>query len=366
MSIEINHVIIHKLNKERNEPIEPSTIRPAVLSASNESIVRVVESISELYGKKNNSAQYGVFINGEGSGNFPREFSHYTEDLSQESFMALAELAMGEIYGKAKDQPLSTGGFILFVDYFDHKNNRSLITAMVKQKAGFRIVDLNIEDLEYIDLSGLHQAAKIGFDRFDAYQNASDIDKQELNYLSFVSPKSNKSAAGYFISALGCQAGTPSAKATKFAASATGQFFKKHEELVSNANDVNRKVRDYLKEKMDSGSPAKLSDIEDIAREFFPKGEEHEEKAEYFANELYAHLNGEDVQLPNEFTVNKGAYNKSVFVNYKSENLSISFEKDDLGITSDAKIHFSEDENKLIIHELPEALIEQIKATLKR
>lgn len=77
MGIILNKVIIHELVKEQREGIKPSVIRDHVISATNPSIISLVEGVVELYGKKNNSAQYGVFKTGEGKGDFPLAFDKY-------------------------------------------------------------------------------------------------------------------------------------------------------------------------------------------------------------------------------------------------------------------------------------------------
>ncbi|CAH7279505.1 MULTISPECIES: nucleoid-associated protein [Vibrio] len=347
MSVVLSRVVIHELVKEQHEDIQPSKIKEHTLPVDNETVQTLVDGIVDLYGKKNSSAQYGVFETGEGRGNFPDEFDLYRNELpSDEAFLSLTTRAMTELYGKASNNTPASGGHILFADYVQG-GVRYFLSAMVKQKPGYKITgELKVEDLEYIDLSRLHQAAKISFSKYEEFFLASQAEQYDINYLSFVSPRNHNKTAGYFISAFGCKAGSPSAKATQAVVSESQKFFNENEQLAEHSPTISKKLYEYLDDKQHSGDPAKLSEIEKIAREFFP-AEDADELAERFVE----HLNSDAVAIPNEFSVNKSKLHNMTHIVYKGDEFQLTLDKDDIGQDEDAKFYY--DGDRLTITDLP-------------
>ena len=112
MDVTVNKVVIHELIKEQHRDPLPLNPMKKVIPSKNEVVVKLVAGILELYGKRNNSAQYGVFKKGPIAGSFPREFdSYYKLKLpSEKEFLEISEVALGELYRLAKSNPASSGG----------------------------------------------------------------------------------------------------------------------------------------------------------------------------------------------------------------------------------------------------------------
>ncbi|KAA1205861.1 nucleoid-associated protein [Vibrio cholerae] len=356
MSIILHHVVIHELVKEQHESIQDPVIKEQTLPTANATIKKLVNGIVDLYGKKDSSAQYGVFRTGDSRGRFPEAFDAYKKgNATVEEFLNVTKVAMNELYSKAESQSSSSGGYILFADY-EYKGNRFFLAAMVKQKPGYKITgELKVEDLEYIDLNRLHQAAKINFNKFDVFNNADEVERNDINYLSFVSPRNNQKTAGYFILAFGCKAGAPSAKATQAVVRESVAFFKANDVLSDCANDLSKRLYEYLDRKHVSGEPAKLSEVEKIARDFFPADE-----ADDLAEKLVAHLNSEEVAVPNEFSVNKTKLYSMSHIVYKSDDFHVTLDKGDIGQNEDARFYY--DGSKLVLQDLPDDFKEMLDA----
>ncbi|PSU73231.1 hypothetical protein C9J22_04645 [Photobacterium phosphoreum] len=353
VSIELNKIIIHELVKEKNEQIQPLIIRDHVLSDKSQSAIDLVKGIVELYGKKNNSSQYGIFRQGIEGGHFPDNFKQYYQlnDCSDSSFYSLTKVAMGELYSRAENVGLATGGYVLFADY-NHTGDRFLLAAMVKQKPGYKITGtLDLEHLEYIDLSRLYQAARVNFSKYEAH--FSPDQEEEINYLSFVSPGGNQTASGYFIHAFGCEKGSPSAKATEAVINGSWDFFTQHDDLKKKAYDFNDTLCQLLDRKVNNKESVKLSDIEHIARQYFPA-----DSADILSEEFLSYLNSEDIGVPSEFIVNKQKLHKMTHVVYNSDDLKLSFDKEDLGSTPSARFYFDAKSETLTISELPVELLD--------
>lgn len=363
--ITINRIVIHELVKEQHQAIQPSNLRAAVLNSANPIVVKLVTSITALYGTRNNSAHYGTFRTGDGSGNFPERFISYTDFQAptDEEFMALTNVAMQELYRKAESIQASSGGYILFADYSSDQT-RFFIIAMIKQKEGIRLsARLEPEELTELDMNRLHQAARVNFGKLSAYLAASAPDRQDLSYLSFVSPSVGKTAAGYFVTALGCAPGAASARATDILVKESVAFFRNAPALNRFRKPFKDNLLGYLARKEAAGESVKLSEVEEIARPFMPAGEVGE--ADEIASTFIAHLNNEENAVPVEFPVNKSALKKHTHITYSADNWDLKFERLALGITDSAQIYYNSTNKSITIKNLPSNLIAKISEELE-
>ncbi len=350
--------------KEKNENPEPLHFRSSLLPIDEESVQSVITGVVNIYGRKNNSARYGVFREEEAFRTVPNAFQNYSEleGVSDQNFIDLSISIMQELFREATGVAFATGGHILFADY-ESEGSRFFLAAMIKQKPGFTFTStLGVNDLKYIDLSNLHQAIKVNFDKFEAYQQANDVEQQEQTYLSFVSPQSNQTAAGYFIQAMGCKAGTSSAKATEAAVNESVSFFQARDELISQVPNLKKELHSYLERQASNTEPATLPDLEAIARRFFPTDDE--QTADRYADEYLTHLNREDSGVPPEFPVNKAKLKNMTHLVYKGNDLHLEFDKEDLGNNPHARVYF--DGVKVIIKDLPQDLIDKLNQQINR
>lgn len=363
--ITINKVVIHELVKEQHQPIQPSNLRTAVLVPTNDIVLKLVDGITSLYGTRNNSAHYGTFRTGDGSGAFPNNFEIYADSATPDDtlFINLTRVAMDELYRKAESSQAASGGYILFADY-SNIQSRFFMIAMIKQKEGIRIsANLEPEELTELDLNRLYQAARINFGKLAAYRAASDADRQELSYLSFVSPSVGKTASGYFVTALGCAPGAASARATDTLVKESTAFFRNNIAL----NPFRKRFKDdllaYLTEKEEAGESVKLSEVEEIARHYMPA--EEVGQADEMASAFVTHLNSEEHAVPIEFPVNKNTLRKYTHISYSADNWDLKFERHALGVTDAAQVYYDRGNNCITIRDLPESLILKINDELE-
>jgi len=361
----INKVVIHELVKEQHQPIQPSNLRTTALDPTNAIVLKLVDSITALYGSRNNSAHYGTFRTGDGSGAFPGCFNTYTDSAAPDDtqFMALTQVAMNELYRKAESIHASSGGYLLFADY-SNAQSRFFIIAMIKQKEGIRLsAVLEPEELTELDMNRLYQAARINFGKLSAYLAAPEADRQELSYLSFVSPNAGKTASGYFVTALGCAPGAASARATDTLVKESVAFFRNNTDLKPFRKRFKDNLLAYLSRKEEAEESVKLSEVEEIARQFMPAGEPGQ--VDEMVCALISHLNSEEHAVPVEFPVNKAALKKHTHISYSADNWDIKFERHALGITDAAQIYFDRENNRITIKDLPDSLIEKIREELE-
>jgi len=271
--------------------------------------------------------------------------------------------AMEALFQKAENLHAASGGYLLFADY-SNAQGRFFMVAMIKQKEGIRLSrQLVPEELTQLDLNRLYQAARINFGKLSAYQAATASGRQELNYLSFVSPSNSKTAAGYFVTALGCARGTASARATDTIIRESANFFRQHDDLKRHLQAFKNDLLEHLTQKEREGSSVKLSEIERLARRYIPSDEPG--TADEIACNLIAHLNGEEHEVPVEFPVSKTVLVKHRQIRYKASNWDISFERSALGVGDDAQVQYDMDRNRIIFNSVPDGLADLIREELE-
>lgn len=363
MDTNVRFAVVHELVKEQHKDIQESNIRKVVLDLTIPAVNKLFVGATSIYGKKNNSAHYGTFATKTAS-DFPSDFSAYSDlkEITAKSFLEVTESVMGELYTAAKDAPASSGGYILFVDY-ETAQGRFLMIAMLKKRDGLRL-DENLvpEELIELDLNSLYHAARINFGRYLEYSAAKDGERHELNYLSFLSQSAGRSAAGYFVTALGCAVGTASAAATKNLILESVKFFRDRPDLHQHRIAVKDDILHYLEKQRDSEQSVKLSEVEALVRHYFPAI--YEGQADDMADEFFSYLNSEAVGIPVEFPLNKGVLEKYTHVVYRSDNWQLKFDRDALGEGIDAEIRFIEKEGKLVINNLSVAAIAVIRQAI--
>ncbi|EDL3541622.1 nucleoid-associated protein [Salmonella enterica subsp. enterica serovar Newport] len=367
--ITLNNVIVHELLKEAKKPMIPGKrmkFRDTTLDLSSEIVLKLINEINELYGKKGNSAYYGVFKKElTERGPVPDAIENYTclAKPSSQYFIDLSVGIMNKLADETEKQLWSSGGVIVFADYVRDGVNFFLIT-MIKQKEGIRLSSkLEPELLEQLDLTKINQAARINFDKFLKYQNSSVIDKQDLSYLSFISTTTQKTASGYFILALGCDKGITSNNATKSLPTEVMRFFGKHSEIKHHARDFKSDVINYINHQFECKKTVKLSDISAMAYEHMTYVDE--QAREKLSNDLVTYLNSEEIRIPVEFNVSRSGLNQLLNIKYKGDGYSFNFEKALLGTTADADICYNSENGSLTFTKLPKDAVQDIEHALK-
>ena len=365
----IRHVIVHELLKESNKDFDhskPYNLRDTELDKTNDIVKKLVDGVIDLYGSKGNSAHYGVFIkNKTKQGPIPELFHKYSlvQQTVSNDFIELSKEVMKQMYKSAQEQIWASGGYVVFTDYI-LSGFRYLLVTMIKKTNGVTISEnLEPEEMIHLELGNINQAAKINFRYYEEYQKADDLKKTDLSYLSFISKTTGQSAAAYFIAALGCDKGIASAGATRKLPDEIRRFFKKEPLLKNQAESFRNDVIKYLEKQFDNEHSARLSDIESLASGHMSYLKE-EEKTE-LVDKLMKHLNSEEVRIPSEFVINKNSLDKIRNVIYKTPSLSFHFDKDLLGVTTDAKIYYDDENQSLTFNNLPVEALTKIRRALK-
>jgi len=362
--MKINKVIVHELIKEKHKDIRPSNYRRSVLDKDNGAVIKLISGVKDIYGTRYNSAHYGTFLDGEGRGAFPDHFEAYKDldDPTDAQFIDLTRVAMERLYDKASASSAATGGYIIFAD-FNIDQGRFFLTAMIKKTPGLTLTEeLEPEELEQLELSKLHQAARISFSKLADYEASQDEEKNDLNYLSFISSVSSKSASGYFVTALGCAPGAASSRATDNLLRESKKFFRENEGLKPKREEFVNDLVGYLTRKENEGESVKLSEVGHIVTRHIP--DDLADQADDLLGHYMTRLNSEEVAVPAEFPVSKRVLNKYTRITGDGDSWKFSFEKSALGEDEAADIYYNRDDKSLTLTRIPQNMEEAILEAL--
>lgn len=363
--MQLEMAVIHSLEKETNSTVTSTTIIPSLLDVKKKPIQSLVQGVVNLFGKADNALLYGQFKDNRREGEFPSGFSSYVDaGHGNDGFHKLTTVAMAELEELAKDEIFATGGYILFAVYKE-LNIDFLLIAMIKHRSGFQL-DANLEpkDIEEVDMSKLHQSARINFSKYQDWR--AKVAKKELlaedednTYLSFVNRRASDGAAGYFIEALGCSKGISSARATSNALSATKRYLKDNK-LGDYAAKAKRKLEEFMYSR-DIELPVSLDDLYFEVTKLIPT-EKHKSLENY-----KSYLNSEEGKVPATFEVNRKALKSKIRISGGSDELGwhVDFDRSKLGSNENAKVYFDANKKTLTLSQLPSEMIDTISEELR-
>lgn len=363
---ELKFAIIHSLEKTKGALSASVRTRDKVLDIQKPVIKDLAETLAKLVGKDGSSVYWGQFGANRREGLFPSHVQPLTSDCTEAAFIAMSKVAMEELRGKASEESFATGGHVCFFVYRIQMSNFLLI-AMVKERGGM-VLSANLEPTQIteIDLSKLHQAARINLDRYGAFLEpangkaisapAASEDSTEKTYLCFINRKSQSDVAEYFVEALGCEKGVASGRTTKAVVTEIGKYVKSIPEIKEKAPAVRLAVIEYLQAQED-GAMMSLDKVVAVARNAVGVDLEQHVKG------LKDRLNGEGVQIPDEFPVSATALRSYTRISGKASRWQISFENGALG-KHDSEIIYDTNEKSLKFTQLPPEMIAKVEEAL--
>lgn len=356
------HAVIHSLEKEAQSNVASIRHAPSPLDVTVPQVVSLAEQLSRLVGRDGSTVFWGQFGTNNREGQFPGAVENLTASIDLATFMTASEVAMAELVIAARNERLSTGGFVCFMVY-EAGGVQFLLVAMVKERGALTLSpDMVPTEIRELDLSKLHQAARINLVRYDEFlrRGSDDVgtlaDEGERTYLCFVNKGLRNEVAKYFIEALGCEKGVSSTRATRSAVDAVKKFVSSKPEIKVHARKVRRAVIDHMAA-LPEGATMTVDTLVSVVR--VTLGDENNEHLE----ELSAYLNGEDAQVPDSFVVS-AQYIKSVTrITAQADGWRLSFEDTEIS-EKEGPLIYNREEKSLRIRRLPDETVKKIEATL--
>lgn len=367
--MELICAVIHELVKEPARDDVPAVEAhyieaESLLDVTSVPTYELVKSIQSLYGTKGNASSKGTFET-NGAYTFPSQFLDFVDSIgNDDAFLTLTNSAMVNLVEKSGGQNFATGGYVVFA-YYQQSGHSYVLAAMVKKKDGISLVNLEPTVIQEVDLSKIHQAIRINISSFMDAREAQELgDPINGAYLTFISPKSNKSASGYFISAFGCTNAIESATSTKNAIEAVKQFFERDERLEHLSNSAHDRVVELLEDILSRDDKiCSIDSINHVVNSLIPV-----DLADEFNDTFVQFANNPPFNVPESFYTHSGELRKAKKVLLKDTggSWSLNFEKRVFGTDASADIQFcSDDGGYITIRNLSEKIKTKIEEVLR-
>jgi len=250
----INHVIIHKLVKEKHG--KASIVERKATLPLTDPVKKLILAIHDLYGSKT-SKGYGRFeadeINYPSAGILRSAFVNKTIDFVEGSKQLLSVLA-----NKAGGVALATGGYVLMAQLTNAANVTWFIVAIITNVDGTVINDetLEVVDAMHVDLENLRVAGRV---------NLTDWAKgdEDVRYVGFL--KQRGEVADYFKAFLGCNELIADTEETKKLVEVLKKFAKTQGLDQKAEEDFLQSAFSYCEERNKNDEPLSLDALSNVA-----------------------------------------------------------------------------------------------------
>ncbi|RUL68721.1 nucleoid-associated protein [Dyella choica] len=364
----LKNAVIHSLEKDAHDSMTTIRHAPATLDVNDRMVVQLARQLAELVGKDGNAVLWGQFAAANRQGEFPASArALMAGNFESSAFMSLSKAAMEELRSQAERKTGATGGHIFFGQYRTN-GSEFLLVAMIKQKGAITLSpDLRPTEIKEIDMSKLHQAARINLTRYGLHleDNGNDpvdgvtppILFDEKTYLCFVNRRGREEVADYFVDALGCVKGTSSSQLTNKLLKSVKQYVRDVPEIADTFVEVKQGVVDYL-QALPENHPVKLDEVIYAAR-----ARVDPIRAAHF-NMLKEFLNSEECQIPDEFQLSRQALRAHIRISAKKPNWGLWFETGVVGVTN-AELLYDPHQKTLTLTDLPTETVNSVESALR-
>lgn len=358
----LKFAVIHSLDKELGNVIASIRLGAAVLDVDSANVIKLAERLTRLIVDGSGTLLWGQFGDNNREGKFPAAVRKIQSKMTKDGFYAMSKTTMDELKHTINGVNFATGGYVCFLVY-ELNGNTFLLIVMIKERDALTLNDkFEPKEINEIDLTKLHQAARINLSRFGevlAQKNsasADDDDSTEQTYLCFAKAKGDREISDYFIKAMGCEEGVSSSRATKGVIKGIAKYIQSKPEIKAYADRARELTLEYLLGQKD-GQTINIEHVIAAARRSV------EPSLEGYFDGLKAFLSDEQNKVPHEFPVNHKALNQWVSIKGSGNGWKISFENRLLGYEG-AQIVYNREAQSLTFTQLPASTIEDIETTL--
>lgn len=333
--MQLQEAILHRITKAENTsgPGTATLIPRTTKSPIDDRLQRTVEGILKIYAKAING--YGTFDSDQAVYRFPVFLNDYV--VRGADFIGFSQDTGRLIAAQMSDAFFANGGYVLFLRY-TNLGQDWLLVVMLKLKAGTGVdqTTLDLHDTLSFDIDHLHEAARI------------DLGKWRANtqpYLTFIKRRhGSEDVTRYFRQALGCTEYTDSKHNTDQAMNAVNAFCDARSWTTEAKNDARRRTYEYFETKDRAGEPANLN-----ALSAFIFDQEPAAFADYVRENEY--------EVGETFRPHRKTFTKFKRIDAKVGNIKVSFDVEDL---LQQRVDYDQQNNSLIINNIPPELVEQI------
>lgn len=326
----IKNVAIHDLKRDAGNNFE------VLLGKTNlkisPTVDRVVETLHSFYNRRT-SKSHGKFS--EDDINYPTK-SHFAQFQKSEfnDFDALTSAMMSTLRKSANSKPSATGGHVFFA-HFERDDQQFILVAILQDKLGAALTtDFDVTDSLHLDMEGFKFAGRINISAW--------LDGRE-RYISFLKGKGD--VAEYFKEFFGCDNTVQAKEDTLNLIKALKSFTLSKKFTHEQRDAFLKKARDFCASYSDKKEEISLETLSNSLSPDDP-------------NALLEVLTDPELLLNDNFIPHKQSLGKLTKFKAKTQTWLLEFDRDAI---HGGPIKYDSEKNILIIKNLPEDLITELK-----
>jgi len=332
--MEVKQAAVHYIQKVAHSDEADVTPAGGTLEISDQ-LTQLVEQILESYNARC-AQQAGVFQ--KDAINYPLSTLFRQYHAGAADFLATSELAANRLAVLMRQQPLSTGGHVLFVHYERGGLSYLLIVKLNSAKGSMFEGLSRVRDADHLNVHTLQVAARINISAWLA--------GEEIRYLSFVCKREQGHPSNYFKEFIGCDMMADSkVESGKLAAVVKAYCSQKVSEGAWSEDDsvaTMRRVFDYAVERSKAREVVSLAAVAAVVSP---------EDAEQFA----VFLNEHPDRPTDEFIADRGSLRKLADYVFVSKEFKVTMSHQ---FKTDHRVRV--EDGVLIIENPPAQLIEDL------
>ena len=351
----IKELIVHLIEKQADTRFSNLSLsrEPVVTSSATSSgtLERFLDELNKIYNSRATKV-FGAFTEQETAGAQKTAGASDTGTESDEeksmkiiletyleqqgSFVDYSHQAMNLLKHYIEQAGKATGGYVVFAHYTLFGSDFMLI-AMLNNVSGIAVDDkLEINNIDYLDISKLHLAARIDLTQWQE-------DKTSKRYISMVRTKESHKLSEYFRQFIGSDEISDSKKETSELFTAIGQFCDNKFDKDEEKSEFKQKASDYCLDQAEKGQNVNLNDFSNYV-------------AEGAVEDFMKYVNSEQFALNTEVSPNKSVIRRFNKITGRNAQMSITINEEALGDS----VIYDADKETLTLTDLPAALKAQL------
>jgi nucleoid-associated protein len=333
----IHELVVHLIEKMADSSTAQVSISSSSISDSPV-LEKFLEELNKVYNSKSNKILGGFTSIKDDTADTPASLEQgLTAYLAHDTdFLQFSQAAMKRLKYYIEQASKATGGYVVFIHYTLFGSEFVLI-AMMNNSSGVTVnQNLEINRIDYLDISRLHLAARIDLSE---WQEASDSDR----YISMIRTKESHKLSEYFRKFIGSDENSNSQQETSQLFTAVNQFCDKEFSDSEEKSQFKKKAADYCLEQADKGQNVDLKDFSTYV-------------AEGVVDDFMKYVQSEQFELNNEIAPSKTTIRRFNKITGRNAQISITLDEEALG----QSVIFDPEKETLTILEVPASLKAQL------
>ncbi len=335
----IHNFIIHQIDKLADQGASTLSLKSETIAPS-ESLEIFLTDLNKVYNSKP-SKVFGAFLNVQQEDkeqDKPESLQTLLSSYLDKNidFVELSQQAMQLLKHYIDHASKATGGYLIFVHYTLF-GSEFLMISMLNNVSGVAVnSNLEIDPVDYLELSKLHLAARIDL---SDWQDSEQSDR----YISMIRGKESHKLSEYFRKFIGSDEAISSKQETSELFNAVSQFCEEKIADDEQKSQIKHKASEYCLEQADKGQNVDIKDFSNYA-------------AEGVVDDFLNYVNSEQFKLSQEIAPNKTVIRRFNKLSGRNDRISITINEEAIGDS----VIFDPDKETLTITDLPASLKAQL------